>query len=43
MARGFRKGDDFSDMSWERDPFESDQDYQERMDDLNDFLESFDD
>jgi len=35
--------DQFSPTSWERDPFESDEDYEERMQDQEDYLESFDD
>ncbi len=42
MARGFRKGDDYSDMSRERSRFESDEDYQERMEDLDSLLENLD-
>lgn len=29
----------FNDMSWEKDPYESDEDYEERMEDLNSFME----
>jgi len=34
--------DGFSDMSWERSSHESDEDYEERMEDLNSYLGSFD-
>ena len=33
----------FSPTAWERAPFESDEDYLERMQDQEDWLESFDD
>ena len=41
----FHHNDDepFSPTSWERDPYESDEDYEERIQDQEDYLESFDD
>lgn len=33
--------DGFSDMSYEKSPFESQEDYEERMENLNSFLEHF--
>ncbi len=34
--------DYYSPTDWEREPGESDEDYEERIQDLEDFLESFD-
>lgn len=31
--------EDFSSCSWEQDPFESDEDYEDRIEDLDDFLD----
>ena len=35
--------DFFSPTSWDKDPFESDEEYLERIQDQEDWLESFDD
>lgn len=32
--------DTFNEMSWDKDPFESDEEYMERMQDLNDLMEN---
>ena len=32
--------DDFTDMSWKRDPHEKDDDYRERIQDLEDFMDN---
>lgn len=32
--------DMFNEMSWDKDPYESDEDYMDRMQDLNDLLEN---
>lgn len=34
--------DGYSQTSWEKDPFESNEDYADRIQDLEDYLESFD-
>lgn len=33
----------YSDMSFERNPFETDEDYEERMEDLDDFADYYND
>lgn len=35
-------GDYYSPTDWDREPGESDEDYEERVQDLEDYLESFD-
>lgn len=35
--------DGFSDMSYERSPFESDEEYQDRMEDFDDYAGYYDD
>lgn len=34
------KEDFFSPTSWDKDPFETDEEYLDRLDDLNDYLEN---
>ncbi len=43
MEDYYDEEDGFSDMSYERSPYESDEDYQERMEDLDDFSEYYND
>ena len=43
MSRDHDEDEEFSPTSWDRDPYESDEDYEERMQDQEDWLESFDD